>query len=569
MAPRFQDFCHYPHAASLLKGLQELRSDNLLTDVILCVSGKEIPCHRNVLAACSGYFHAMFCNGHRESQEHKVTIHEVSTNILQLLVDYAYTSKIKITEDNAVKLLEGASFFQIQPVHEACVTFVSNNLSSKNCLKMVHMGSMLSCPDLEKRAWTFVMRRFAAVSTTPDFLYLTKEQLVKLISSDDLNASEEVIYKAVTAWINHDTRKRKREMKELMELIRFPFMDRLYFMENVESNDAVRKACQDIVTETRKYQLFPGEVQSPRTRPRRASGLRETVVVIGGTELQETGPTNAIMTTTVTNPSESSWTVMTRMKRNGDSGFAVAVLGKSDIIVSTGTSFAKDVWLYQPELDSWSRLAKMIRDRCYHKLAVVQGKVYAIGGQESGIPQSRLEVYDRNQNKWTEGIPLPEPRYGHAAVVLDGRIYVMGGFDADGEATSTAYRFTPGDDKWTTMENMPAVGGHVTAAVLKGSIYVAGLQAGMMYRLVPKEDQWISWGRTGPGWGVYKLQAPVKSMCGMTAYQGKIYIFGGKTESGGSKQVTCYDPETKVFRNAGNMPKALYGHACVTILKCC
>ncbi|XP_066285752.1 kelch-like protein 24a [Branchiostoma lanceolatum] len=161
-----------------------------------------------------------------------------------------------------------------------------------------------------------------------------------LISSDDLNATEETVYMAVMKWINHDTRTRKKEMKELMELVRFPFMDRMYFLEKVETNNAVCKSCPDIVMETRRYQLFPGEVQSPRTRPRRASGLREAVVAIGG--------------------------------RGSDFGFAVAVLGTSDIVVSVGRSSTKAVWLYHVELDSWARRAPMNVSRSFHKLAVVQ-----------------------------------------------------------------------------------------------------------------------------------------------------------------------------------------------------
>ncbi|KAI8508797.1 Kelch-like protein 24 [Branchiostoma belcheri] len=580
---RSQDFCHNPHAGSLLQGLQELRSDNLLTDVILCVSGREIPCHRNVLAACSGYFRAMFCNGHRESQEHKVTIHEVSTNILQLLVDYAYTSKVTITDDNAVKLLEGANFFQIQPVRDACLKFISDNLSSKNCLKMVHMGSMLSCPDLEKKAWSYATREFSAVSGTPEFLYLTKEQLIKLVSSDDLGASEESVYTSVMAWINHDIRERTKEMKELMELVRFPFMDRLYFMENVESNDAVRKACQDFLTEARRYYMFPGEVQSPRTRPRRASGLREMLVVIGGTERQGSRAdnpaviSNTIMTTTVAGPSETSWSVVTRTKGNNDSVFAAAVLGKSDIIVSTGDSLSREMWLYQPELDSWSRLAKMNTNRYNHKLAVVQGKVYAIGGKDDLSVLSEVEIYDRDQNKWTEGIPLPQPRCHHAAAVLDGKIYVMGGFGADHKPTATMYRFTPGDSEWREMKSMPHVGGRPTAAALKGTIYVAGLHdgPGWVYSFRPMREVWVDPVnpiRAFPQGHWEMLPARVPYECAMTVYQGKLYVSGGHHGNGrGGRLVSCYDPDTGrgCFKSAGSLQKGLYGHACVTILKCC
>ncbi|XP_035683711.1 kelch-like protein 38 [Branchiostoma floridae] len=194
----------------------------------------------------------MFCNGHRESKEHKVDIHGVSSDTFQLLVDYMYTSNVTITEDNAVELLEGANFFRIQPVRGACATFISNNLSAKDCLQMIHLGNMLSCPDLEKKARLCALEEFETVSKTSELLSLTKDQLKTLISSDDLNASEETVYTAVMAWIDHDHEQRKEEMRELMELVRFPFMDKMYFLENVESNRAVYTSCQDIVTETRK-----------------------------------------------------------------------------------------------------------------------------------------------------------------------------------------------------------------------------------------------------------------------------------------------------------------------------
>ncbi|XP_078593128.1 kelch-like protein 24 [Branchiostoma floridae x Branchiostoma japonicum] len=368
------DFCHNPHAGSLLQGLQELRSNNLLTDVTLCVSGKEIPCHRNVLAACSEYFHAMFCNGHHENKEHKVDIHGVTPDTFQLLVDYMYTSKVTITESNAVELLEGANFFRILPVRDACVAF-SNNLSPQDCLQMLQVGKMLSCPVLEKKASSCALEEFETVSKTFEFLSLTKDQLKTLISSDDLKASEETVYTAVMAWIDHNHEQRKEEMRELMELVRFPFMDKMYFLENVESNRSVCTSCQDIVTETRKYQLFPGEVRSPRTRPRRASGLRDAVVVIGRMKRPDDAVDDFSRSIRMTYSAEptgtrTSWIPMTKMEQL-TVPIPVTVLGTSDTVISDG----KEVLLYQPELNSWSSLAAMNSERCSNKLAVLHEKV--------------------------------------------------------------------------------------------------------------------------------------------------------------------------------------------------
>eukprot|EP00058_Branchiostoma_floridae_P008790 XP_002594278.1 hypothetical protein BRAFLDRAFT_65132 [Branchiostoma floridae] len=565
-SPASSDFCHQAHAGALLQGLEGLRSNSLLVDIILCVAGKEIPCHRNVLAACSGYFQAMFCNGLRESKEHKVTIHEVSTSTVQLLVDYAYTSKVTITEDNAVELLEGANFFQIQPVFDACTKFLSERLCAENCLKMLALGGLLA-PDLEKKALPCATKEFEAVTKTPEFLCLRKEQLITLISSDDLNASEETVYTAVMAWINHDTRGRRKEMKELMELVRFPFMDRLYFLENVENNNAVRKACLDIVAETRKYQLFPGEVQSPRTRPRRASGLKEAVVVIGGREVPGSEEflyidTDSMIMTCSAEASSSDWAPLTHMRHCNGSGFAVAVLGTSDIVVSTGNRSArKEVWLYNVELHNWARLADMKFNRYYHKLAVAQGKVYAIGGKDNfRYALDSVEVYDRRLNKWTEGIELPQPRYRHAAAVLDGNIYVLGGCDDSRLTTSTVYRFSPGDAQWLPQSDIPVECRNICASVVNGSIYIPWLSG--IYSFMPGEN--------GGSWSQVMTEGVRTSQYGMTVFGGKIYICGGNYSSSHyheAQKVWCFDPETKSLQHVGTMPLGLYGHACVTILK--
>ncbi|KAI8512545.1 Kelch-like protein 6 [Branchiostoma belcheri] len=561
------DFCGDEHSTTLLQGLQELRSENLLVDVILCVSGKQIPCHRNVLAACSGYFRAMFCHGHRESKEHKVAIQEASASVLQLLVDYAYTSRVTITEDNVLELMKGASFFQVQAVNDACAKFLSDNLSVKNCLEMVNLGGTLN-PNLEASALSYLMKEFTALNKMPEFLDLTKDQLIELISSDDLNAPEETVYTAVMKWINHDTRNRKKEMKKLMELIRFPFMDKMFFIEKVESDNTLRNCCPGLMSEALKYQAFPGEVQSPRTRPRRASGLREAVVILAGTETEgieapEESPfegespihSDSIMMTHSSEPSSACWVPLTRMKSGTIRGFAVAVLGSSDILVSIGGR----VWLYQVNLDNWSDLAPMKKQRINHKLAVVQGKVYALGGirrlEPLGVTPD-VEVYDRSLNKWTKGVPLPEPRFLHAVAVLDGSIYVMGGRDAEESPTCTMYRFSPGDSQWHSERKMPVRADDIAATVLNGCIYVAGLPSKVL-RYKPNSWTVLIDSGTGP-------------RCGMTVFGGEIYIYGGRDTDDnkkGTSKVLRLNPKDRSLTQVGTLPRGLFGHGCVTILK--
>ena len=73
----------------------------LLCDVILVADNDvELPAHRAVLAACSHYFYAMFTSKLSESRSDKVTLKQIEGPALELLVNFMYTSDIKIVEEN-------------------------------------------------------------------------------------------------------------------------------------------------------------------------------------------------------------------------------------------------------------------------------------------------------------------------------------------------------------------------------------------------------------------------------------------------------------------------------------
>ena len=89
--PSTLPFFDTAHAFNLLRGIHELRAERKFFDVTLCAEGREFHCHRTVLAAASTYFRAMFAGTLRESVMDRVVLHEVSAELLGLLVDFCYT----------------------------------------------------------------------------------------------------------------------------------------------------------------------------------------------------------------------------------------------------------------------------------------------------------------------------------------------------------------------------------------------------------------------------------------------------------------------------------------------
>ncbi len=97
--PSMLPFFDAAHAVNLLRGIHELRAERKFFDVTLCAEGKEFHCHRTVLAAASTYFRAMFAGTLRESVMDRVVLHEVSAELLGLLVDFCYTGRVTVTHE--------------------------------------------------------------------------------------------------------------------------------------------------------------------------------------------------------------------------------------------------------------------------------------------------------------------------------------------------------------------------------------------------------------------------------------------------------------------------------------
>lgn len=77
-------FTDKTHPTSVLKGLGQLQKEGQFCDVTLLVDGKKFPVHRNVLAAFSPYFKAMFTNTLAESKQVKPSIFTSRTHQLDI-----------------------------------------------------------------------------------------------------------------------------------------------------------------------------------------------------------------------------------------------------------------------------------------------------------------------------------------------------------------------------------------------------------------------------------------------------------------------------------------------------
>ena len=111
---------------------------------------------------------------------------------------------------------------------------------------------------------------------------------------------------------------------------------------------------------------------------------------------------------------------------------------------------------------------------------VIDGKLYVTGGRAPGHEEGTgsnvvsTEVYDPACDTWEPLEDLPTPRSGGASAVLDGKLYVLGGQLPGNTVYKTVSRVDPATGHWEALADMPIeLTGH-RAVTVNGAIYVMG-----------------------------------------------------------------------------------------------
>ena len=109
------------HLTINLDLLNFMRESGTLCDIILIVEGMEFPVHKNVLAASSPYFQAMFTSSFKEKDVSRQEIHGISHVAFNIILNHIYTGQeFDIKDENVESLVEAAFFLQLNHVKDVC-----------------------------------------------------------------------------------------------------------------------------------------------------------------------------------------------------------------------------------------------------------------------------------------------------------------------------------------------------------------------------------------------------------------------------------------------------------------
>ncbi|MDC4224337.1 MAG: hypothetical protein MPW15_08955 [Candidatus Manganitrophus sp.] len=195
-------------------------------------------------------------------------------------------------------------------------------------------------------------------------------------------------------------------------------------------------------------------VPQPRTEVTAAT-LDGKIYLIGG--FAKEGVTTRVE---MYDPATDRWTSRASMPVALHHAGAAVLNGKLYVVggLEGGRSWkpSSGLWEYDPRTDQWSAKREMPTARGALGVGVSEGKLYAVGGLGATRPFELLgntganEVYDPATDQWEKKAPLPTPRDHLTVAVVNGKIHAIGGrFNSDySENLALHHIYDPAANRW-------------------------------------------------------------------------------------------------------------------------
>ncbi|XP_016051682.1 PREDICTED: kelch-like protein 40 [Miniopterus natalensis] len=512
----------------LQDGLKDMLDHGKFLDCVVRVGEREFQCHRLVLAACSPYFRARFLAEPEGAGE--LRLEEVSPDVVAQVLHYLYTSEISLDEASVQDLFAAAHRFQIPSLFTICVSFLQKRLCLANCLAVFRLGLLLDCARLAVAARDFICARFSLVVRDADFLGLSADELIAVISSDDLNVEkEEAVFEAVISRVErHPLVRAQPELLRKLQMVKEAHEGRLTVLRKKDKGRAAKGGAGGAeAAEAEDERVLPGILNDTL---RFGMFLQDLIFMIS-----EEG---AVAYDPAANECYCA-SLSTQIPKNHVS----LVTKENQVFVAGGLFYNEDnkedpmssYFLQFDHLDSeWLGMPPLPSPRCLFGLGEALNSIFVVGGRELKDRESSLDsvmCLSSRSFKWGESDPLPYAVYGHVVVSHMDLVYVIGGKGSDRKCLNKMCVYDPKKFEWKELAPMQTARSLFGATIHDGRIFVA---AGVTDTGLTSSVEVYS--ITDNKWAPFEAFPQERSSLSLVSLAGTLYAIGGfatlETESG-------------------------------------
>jgi len=159
--------------SSQLKGELSMHFGKMLdspqfSDVQILCQGEMIPCHRNILAARTPYFEAMFEHDMKENTTREVEIKDFDLETVKAVVHHIYTGEVECNDENSEKMMRAADKYQLGGLKTKLEDVLIKAVRKENALDMFVLGDEVHADKLRDLSKEVIVKNAVAIVEADD-----------------------------------------------------------------------------------------------------------------------------------------------------------------------------------------------------------------------------------------------------------------------------------------------------------------------------------------------------------------------------------------------------------------
>lgn len=528
----------------LEKNISQIKSyDHVMEPafVVIKVGGVQFNCNRHVLSRISGYFRTLFRNtAFKENYTGEIVVtgphgDELSPQIMHLILGFAYTKHINLTNDNVYDLSIAADYLEIEELQAICVSYLKSLITYQTWTSIFRFASQLCLAQLMSAC----MNNFQKVYNKLDLRQYHVSEFKAILKVQKKKMTSTRVFEAILFWVNSIKQERKRYFDDLLQYVDFKSMDVKYVSDKICSEEVIAER-PDIVTNIC-----------------RTMANRRLLIIGGFTKKAERSAVKYCP--------DSKTFVPCNNAPNHCHASAFA-LHDNKVIVAGGTGNAFDIQIYDVDSDTWKVHKSLLSiPRCYAGASIIDDRLYLLGGWDIGEKTrvNSVEVFDIHKGGFSRvrGSTIPflkDARTDHAVVSRNDEIFAIGGFDNNENYLRSCEVINTSTKERYNISPLNEGRSHMAAVVLDDRIIVIGGKCGVFDKLASVEcysfetDTWTY------------LPAMRTARMGHCAcvHDGKVFVIGGQR----TRLIESYDPATRTWQSHQRIHIPRWGSSVVQIV---
>jgi len=523
--------------------LQALRS--VLWNFTIYCGGKTIRANKVTLALHSEFFEAWFefsLAGDTFHTKNSVTLEELDGSALEAIVDQFYGEKLILNQDNIANILKGADFLICNEILSLCSAFLEKSLSKSNSFGIFFLARQFSLNDLGRLAEKFIQQNFRLISASEEFLSLSVSELVYFLENDNLGTHPESdVLDAALRWLDSASDPAAHFI-QVIRCVRLCLMSETEYdlsmariTEAAAKLDLVPEKCTFLreCTFYRNYMSGAGSTTHGNkvVTPYQATPRIPNQILFLLAGFSSGVPASSIQALDIRS---ERWTNLTLQLPVGIA-YPSSQTFKDKIYLFGGVrqpiahmpqTFSRDTYIVDLGTGLLKKTVPMKTKRNFVSSAILDNKIYAIGGKEApelGVRLGSCEVLDLEEKplNWVKISDMRSRRSDAGAVGFRRKVFVVGGFNGR-NSLSTVEIYDPARKIWIQGANLNVRRTGLSCVVLDDCIYAIGGSDGIdrlnsVERYCPQTKRW-------------ELVAPMtvaRSNLGVGCVEGRIVVAGG------------------------------------------